>query len=171
MLVIPAPYGYASTVTSSPRSRAPAIISRQTGASARQLLLMWTMCTGAPLMALAAIISLTDSMLEPGSVLPTLRMCTNTGRCRSAASWNIRITSRRVAPGVYSSPIPMPKAPASSPFRRKSSSRASWASVGGSSVAGPEGGSSIEAAGPITLGTRVSPQATTRAASSLAVAP
>ena len=69
-------------MTSRPRARAPPIILRHSGASAVQLLLIWTMCRDAPVTADAAMTSPTDSMLEPGSSRPELRTCTKTGTRR-----------------------------------------------------------------------------------------
>ena len=55
----------------------------------------------APDTAAAPMTSLTASTLEPGSMRPKLRTWVNTGTPRSAASRNMRMTSRRLAPGVY----------------------------------------------------------------------
>ena len=50
--------------------------------------------------AAAAMTSEIASTLEPGSIRPVLRTCVKTGTLRSAASRNVSITSKRVAPGV-----------------------------------------------------------------------
>ena len=61
---------------------------------------MWTMWSGAPVTAAAAITSATDSTLEPGSAYPAARMWGQSGTPRSAATRKISIISRRDAPGV-----------------------------------------------------------------------
>ena len=64
---MPAMYGYASVVTSMPWSRASFTIASVLGVDSRLMLLRWTMCTGAPVTALAPITSRNDSTELPGS--------------------------------------------------------------------------------------------------------
>ena len=96
-------------MTSMPCSRASCTSASVRGVATKLVLFRCTMCTGAPVIALAAINSMYDSTELPGSAIPVERLCTNTGAWYFAAERNISSTSYFEAAGVYSSPIPTPR--------------------------------------------------------------
>ena len=69
---------------------------------------------------------------------PLLRTWTKIGTWRLAANLKSSITSPRVEPGEYSSPMPTPSAPASISVPSGTEERASRSGEAASSVAGPD---------------------------------
>ena len=85
MRVQPAMYGYISVVTSSPRARASRKICSICGARFRELELMWTTCSGAPVTAAAEIASsspASGSESRPGGSAPQMYVAGRAILCR-----------------------------------------------------------------------------------------
>ena len=93
-------YGYASVVTSTPRSRAPRIIASASSARSPAVLFMWTMWSAAPVAAALAITSWKGGSAPPRTKSADDRRWMNTGASCPAAISNIRSSSRWLAPGV-----------------------------------------------------------------------
>src|SRR3989442_1344856 len=129
MAVEAAVYGYASVVTSRPRSRAPRMSWRRNGVSRWPMLVTWTTWREAPVVAASAITSCSAATPPPvAGSRPPWRRCTKQDTPWCAATRNRRRISSRLAPGVYSMPNPTASAPSASPRSTRESSRGRAAS-------------------------------------------
>ena len=119
--VIPAPYGYASVVTSCPRSRAAWMCARGTRRGSCRRSSSRARCGAS------------RARLPRRRSSSPIRQCHFSYGCArtrppSAATRNMRSISAIVAPGVYALPNPTATAPSASPFRRIASISAICAS-------------------------------------------
>ncbi len=123
--VLPAPYGYASTVTREPARRDSARAPRTRSRWRPEVLFTWQWCIAAPVSAAARTTSADPSTGVAGSTSTSSRTWVNVGTPARAAR---RATARNSAgslAGAYPMRMPMPRAPPASSSSSRESQAAS----------------------------------------------